>query len=250
VHVAVAGGTGMVGTLVVAAAWRAGHTTTVLSRSHGVDLISGSGLADRLAGVDCVVDVANSPGISRTASVSFFQAATRNLLRAERDTGVGHHVALSIVGVDRVPSGYYAGKLAQEELIADGPVPWTVLRATQFHEFPSQLLRQLRGPGFLPVPKMRSATVAAAEVAHRLVEIVESGIAAGFAPELAGPEVHEMPDLVRQLVRARGSRRPVLGVRIPGRAGAAMASGGLLPRTAAPRGRQTFAQWLSEYEPT
>ena len=249
-HVAVAGGTGLVGTLVVAAARRAGHTTTVLSRSHGVDLVGGSGLADLLAGVDCVVDVANAPGLSRSASVSFFQTATGNLLRAEQDTGVAHHVALSIVGIDRVPSGYYAGKLAQEQLIDDGPVPWTVLRATQFHEFPGQLLTQLKGPGFLPVPKMRSATVAAVEVAQRLVQIVESGAPAGFAPELAGPEVHEMPDLVRRLLRARGSRRPVIGVRLPGRAGAAMASGGLLPLTTAPRGRQTFAQWLSEHEPT
>lgn len=243
-RIAVAGGTGCVGGHVVDAARAAGHEVSVISRSSGTDLVSGRGMPEALTGVEVVIDVSNSAVISRSRSVAFFGTATRNLLAAGATAGVGHHVALSIVGIDRVPFGYYEGKRVQEKLIAQGAVPWTVLRATQFHEFPAQLLEQAKGP-LVPVPRMRSAPVAAREVAQHLLEIA-TGPALGLAPQLAGPEVHEMTDLTRSLIRVRRSRRWVVPVRLPGRTGSEMAGGGLLPTVDGPRGLQTFAEWLRE----
>jgi uncharacterized protein YbjT (DUF2867 family) len=242
--IAVAGGTGLTGRLVVHAAEAAGHDVTVISRARNVDLVSGSGLDAALRGIDVVIDVSNTAGFSAKQSIGFFAAATRNLLAAEVATGVGHHVALSIVGIDRVSSGYNAGKLRQEELIAAGSVPWTVVRATQFHEFPAQLLAAMKGPVVF-VPRMRSATIAAREVAEHLVEVA-AGPALGRGAEMSGPEVHEMPDLARRLLRARRQRRLVVPVRVPGRAGALMARGGLLPTGSSLVGKQTFDTWLLE----
>lgn len=244
-RLAVAGGTGVVGRLVVDAARAAGHEVAVISRARGVDLVSGTGLDEAVRRADAVVDVANILSPSRSQAAGFFTATTSNLLAAEVRAGVGHHVALSIVGVDRVPLGYYAGKLRQEELIAAGPVPWTVLRATQFHEFPTQLLNLLKGP-LVPVPRMRSATVAAREVAERLVALA-AGPASARVPDLGGPQVHDMPDLARRVVRALGQRRLVVPVRLPGRVGRQIRGGGLLPVGQALTGRETFDEWLCGY---
>lgn len=199
-RIAVAGGTGVVGRHVVAAAEARGDEVVVLSRSTGTDLLDGTGLAEALAGVAAVVDVANVNSMARKASVAFFETVTQHLLAAEAAAGVRHHVALSIVGVDRIPFGYYQGKLAQEKAVAAGAVPWSVLRATQFHEFPGQLLDRVPGP-VVPTPRMRSATIAAAEVGAHLVELA-AGEPVGMAPELAGPEEHEMVDLVRRWSRS------------------------------------------------
>jgi len=148
---------------------------------------------------------------------------------------------LSIVGVDRVPWGYYEGKRHQEQLALGGPVPATVLRATQFHEFADQMLQ--RGGPVVLVPKMLSQPIAAREVASALVALIHAG-PQGLAPELAGPEQLHVPDMVRWLAHTRRVRRRVVTVRLPGQAGRAMAAGGLLPRGDGPRGTQTFAQWL------
>ncbi len=216
----------------------------VLSRSHGVDLAAGTGLDAALDGTEAVIDVANVATAAKAASVAYFDAATRNLLDAGRRAGVEHLVTLSIVGIERVPIPYYAGKVRQEELVIAGPLPWTILRATQFHEFPLQLLGQLRGP-VLPVPTMRSSTVAAREVAEHLVALVTAP-PAGMAPELAGPGVDTMPHVVRRVARATGRRALVAPLRLPGRLGSAAAHGGLLPTGEGPRGRQTFEAWLAE----
>lgn len=241
-RIAVAGATGVIGQQVVRSAAAAGHSVVGLSRASGVDLLGADGLAARLDGVDAVVDVTNVSTLRRAPSVAFFETVTRNLLAAEQAAGVGHHLALSIVGVDRVPSGYYQGKLRQEEVVAAGDVPWTVLRATQFHEFPGQLAARVRGP-VVPVPRMRSATVATSEVADQLVSLA-AGPATGHAPDMSGPEVHDMPSLVRRLFAARGVRRRVVALRVPGRAGRLMREGGLLPVTPGVVGRMTFSQWL------
>jgi uncharacterized protein YbjT (DUF2867 family) len=244
-RIAVAGGTGVVGRYVVEAARAAGHATVVISRSAGVDLVTGTGLADALKGADAVIDVSNTTSLSPSKAAQFFSTATSHLLAAEADAGVRHHVALSIVGIDRVPTGYYAGKLRQEELIEAGPVPWTVLRATQFHEFPAQLLDRIKGP-VVPVPAGPAATVAAREVAAQLLTLAV-GPAVGQAPELAGPEVHGLPALVRELMPVAGRRGVVVPVRLPGRTGRLTARGALLPTGPGPRGQQTFAEWLADY---
>ena len=241
-RIAVAGGTGLVGRLVVGSVRAAGHDAVVMSRTKGSDVIRGFGVDEALDGADAVIDVTNSRGITRDKSVAFFGAATRTLLAAEQRTGVAHHVALSVVGIDRVPSGYYEGKRLQEKLVTEGPTPWTILRATQFHEFAGQLLGQTRGPVAL-VPRMRTAPVAAAEVATRLVELATSP-PAGRAPDLAGPEIHDMPDLARRLLHRRGTRRAVVSMPMPGKAGREMAGDGLLPGADATRGTVTFQEWL------
>jgi len=241
--IAVAGGTGWVGRLVVEAVRAAGDTPIVLARSTGVDLTTGKGLSEALSGASVVIDVSNVSTIRRKKSVAFFEAATTHLLAAEQQAGVTHHIALSIVGCDRVDFGYYYGKRRQEELVLAGPVPATVLRATQFHEFAAQILE--RGGPFAVTPKMLCQPIAAREVAAALVDIAH-GAPAGLAPDLAGPREEQMADMMRRLLRARGGRGRVLAVRMPGRVGASLAGGGLLPASDdhGPRGRQTYEQWL------
>ena len=241
-RIAVAGGTGVVGRHVVEALAAAGCEPVVLARSTGVDLVSGAGLDAALTGARAVVDVSNVATQRRSASVGFFTAATSALLAAGARAGVRHHVVLSIVGVDRVDTGYYAGKRRQEELVLAGGVPATVLRATQFHEFADQVLAIAGGP-VAPVPSMRVQPVAAREVGAHLAGLALAE-PQGRAPELAGPEVHELTDLVRRLLRARGSRRLVLPLKGPTAASRAAVGGALLPTGPGPRGGQTFDEWL------
>ena len=243
-RIAVAGGTGVVGGRVVEAAWAAGHQVVVVSRSEGVDLTTGRGLDAALDGVDVVVDAANVQSSRKAVVVEYFDTATRILLDAAKRAGVQHLVTLSIVGIDRAPLGYYAGKLRQEELVTAGPVPWTVLRATQFHEFPLQLLGQLRGP-VVPVPTMRSSTVAARDVGEHLVRLAAAP-PTGMAPDMRGPGVDAMPGLVRRVARVTGRRALVVPVRVPGRLGRELAGGALVPDGDGPRGTQTFNAWLAE----
>lgn len=241
-RVAVAGGTGLTGRHVVRALTERGHEPVVMARSRGVDLLTGEGVAGALEGADAVIDVTNVVTMSRRKAVDFFGTTGRVLLAAEQEAGVRHHVALSIVGIDRVPFGYYEGKKLQEQLLHEDRVPWTVLRATQFHEFAGQVLDRVRGP-LAVVPQMRSQPVAVREVADALVELA-AGSPQGMAPELAGPRVEEIPNLARRLLRHRGSGRLVWAPRLPGAAGRAMASGALLPDAPGPRGTQTFDEWL------
>ncbi len=242
-RVVVAGGTGLVGRLVVAAVQRAGHEALALSRGSGVDLVTGAGVHGALASDDVVIDVSNTTTMRRAAATAFFEAATRTLLDAGRRAGVRHHVALSIVGVDRVGLGYYQGKVRQERLLLAADAPVSVLRATQFHEFVGQALARFGGP-VVPLPRMRTQPVAAREVADALVELA-LGEPCGMAPELAGPQTLELAPLARKLLRARGAKRAVVSFRMPGAAGRAMAAGALLPTGDGPRGRQTFDEWLS-----
>lgn len=246
-RIAVAGGTGVVGRHVVSALADAGHEPVVLARSRGVDVATGAGLTTALEGVGALVDVTNVPTIRRRTAVDFFQATTRTLLDAAAAAGVGHYVVLSIVGIDDVPSGYYAGKRRQEELALAGELPVSVLRATQFHEFPGQVLAQGPAGPLRFVPRMRVQPVAAAEAGAAVAELA-AGAAVGRAPDLAGPEVHELPDLARRLLRARGERGAVVGLRLPGELGRQMRSGGLLPGAGTRRGAATFEQWLAAGE--
>jgi uncharacterized protein YbjT (DUF2867 family) len=244
-RIAVAGGTGLVGRYVVAELRAAGHDPVLLTRSAGADIITGAGLDAALGGATALIDVTNTTALSGRKSVAFFTAGTGNLLAAGRRAGVQHHVVLSIVGTGRpgMGSGYNAGKVAQEALVRDSGVPFSIMRATQFHQFIPQLLDRIPGP-VLVVPRMRIQPVAAGEVAAALAALA-AGPPAGMAPEMAGPEPAELADLARQVAQARGSRRPVLRVGVPGAAGRAMADGGMLPAGPGLRGTQTFADWLA-----
>ncbi|MCS5713507.1 NAD(P)H-binding protein [Herbiconiux sp. CPCC 205716] len=243
--IAVAGGTGTVGQYVVDAARRRGQDVVVLARSTGVDLTTGAGLAPALTGVDVVVDAASTGTQSAKVSREFFGGVTANLLAAERAAGVTHHIALSIVGSDRAPYGYYAGKALQEQLVTAGPVPWTILRATQFHEFAQQIYGQFKlGPLNL-VPTMFSQPVAAREVGERLVDLAEAG-PEGMATDLAGPEELRMADMVRAYAEATGGRGPIVEIPLPGGFGKALRDGTILAAPTADRGSQTFAEWIGE----
>jgi uncharacterized protein YbjT (DUF2867 family) len=217
----------------------AGHEPVVLARSHGVDLVSGTGLD--LTGVDVVIDVTNVVTRKRAASEAFFSAVMTNLLEAEKAAGTRHHVALSIVGCDRVDLGYYYGKRLQEDLVLAGAVPWTILRTTQFHEFAGQLLAGMRGP-VVVLPKMRIAPVAAAEVADRMVELALEEPQGRV--ELSGPLEEQLIDVARRLLGKQGSHRKIVPVRLPGKVGGQLLAGGLLPTEPGPRGTQTFGAWL------
>lgn len=240
---AVAGGTGLVGSMVVAEAQRRGHDVRVLSRGTGVDLTTGDGLAAALENVDTVIDTSNVVTMAKGPALRFFEQANGNLLAAEQAAGVGHHVALSIVGCDQVDLGYYFGKRRQEELVSGGPVPWTILRATQFHEFAGQMVERSPAPFALGL-RMRTQPIAAAEVAAHLVDAVGRG-PSGLLPDLGGPEELRMDRMMRQWLRATGRHRLLVPVPMAGKAGRQVDAGGLLPAAAGTLAGPTFAEWLT-----
>ena len=241
--IAIAGGTGTVGRHVTELLAGHGHEPVVLARSTGFDVLTGAGLTSALEGVDGVIDVLNTSTLSAKASTRFFGTTTASLLSAEAAAGVRHHVTLSIVNARTISAGYYAGKAVQEEAVKRGAVPWTMLRATQFHEFAAQTLwRGSRGILTL-VPVMRTQPVAAREVAQRLIELAV-GTPRGHVPDLGGPREERLVDMVRGYARATRTRTRIVQFRLPGPMGAAMRDGTLLPARGAERGVQSFAQWL------
>ena len=241
--IAVAGGTGVLGRHVVDVARVRGHEVVTLARSSGVDLATGTGLHGALDGVGAVIDVTSIQAQSAKASREFFGAVTRNLLEAQKAAGVEHHVALSIVGVDRAPYGYYAGKALQERLVTEAEVPWTLLRATQFHEFAGQVVERLRRGPVVITPRMRCQPVAAREVAERLIRLVEAG-PSGRVPDLGGPREEQMVDMVRAYQAATGGKGWILPVAFPGPLGRALRDGTLVPGPGSDHGAQTYADWL------
>ncbi len=243
-RIAVAGGTGTVGRYVVDAAGERGHDVVVLSRSTGADLLAGDGLPVALGGVDVVVDTTNIESISRTRATAFFTAVAGNLQRSAAAAGVARIVTLSIVGIDRVPGfGYYQAKLAHEEAARRGSVAADVVRATQFHEFAAQVLRRSRAGPVAMVPRMRSQTVAARALGEELVAVAE-GPAVGDIVEVAGPGVEDMVALARRVVARRGAHTKVMGLWVPGHAGAAMRGDALLPGPGARIVGPPFGEWV------
>lgn len=237
------GGTGTVGRHVVAAARARGHTVVVLSRASGVDVTTGVGVPEALAGIETVIDATNLYASSTERVRRLFQEATDTLLQAEHRSGVGHHVVVSIVGIDGIDASYYAGKLAQERAVAAGAVPYTIARAAQFHEFAGQMLARTEGP-IVVLPKALIRPVAAREVGEHLVRVAEGG-PVGRASDLVGPRDERLAELARRQLAHDRARRTVIELRIPGVFGAGLASGVL--RGAQPRleGQITFAEWLT-----
>lgn len=241
--VAVIGGTGTAGRYAVEALRADGHSVRALSRSTGVDVSTGAGLGAALAGVDVVIDASNTPSLRRSAATRFFEQSAWRLQSAAKAQGVQHIVLLSIVGIDRVRGyGYYDAKLAQEHAAMDGDLPVTVLRATQFHEFPGQILTRVRFGPFAVVPHMRSQPVAARTVGARLARLATER--PGGVVELAGPEVHDIVDLARQMVQAQGGRPRMVAVSLPGKAMRDMRGGALLATAETTVDGPTFDEWL------
>ena len=243
-RVVVAGGTGRVGAPLVALLRGRGHDVVALSRRAGHDLTTGQGLDDALAGADAVVDASDAGTTSGKKASTFVERSAEHLLPAEGRAGVGHHVVLSIVGCEQEALPYHAAKHRQEALVLDGPVPVTVVRTTQWHTFPGQLLDAVPLP-VVPAPRARIAPVDVAAVAEVLAEVVEAGPGRGRV-ELRGPQEHDLADLMRRTSRARGSRRPVVAVPLPGRGGRLLRAGVLLPGDGAREAGRPFDDWLAE----
>jgi uncharacterized protein YbjT (DUF2867 family) len=248
--VLVTGGTGLLGRRVCRTLSADGHSVRVLSRTASGppipgaetaigDLSTGAGLLRAVEGTTAIVHCASDPRNPRAVDV----AGTERLLEVAQGAGRPHVVYISIVGVDRIPMKYYAAKLAAEEAIARSGLPWTVLRATQFHPFVLQLLDRLTAFPVVPVPRgWRVQPVDVDEVARRLVDAVASG-PAGRLPDLGGPEVFAVVDLVRDRLRESPRRRPVLELPVPGAAAAALRAGAnLVPGN--PGGGRTWQEFL------
>jgi len=243
-RIAVAGATGHIGALTVSALESRAHDVVPIGRSLGVDLLTGEGLDDALAGVEAVVDVTNSPASDRAEAVAYFGTATRNLLAAEQRAGVRHHVLLSIVGLDRVEgNAHYAGKREQERLVVGGPVPWTIVPATQFHDFGAMVASWTERDGVATIPPLLVQPIAPSDVAEILAEVA-TGEPQGHYPDCAGPETQDLVDMARRTNEARGHRVRL----IPswtGMFGASMAGDALLPRDGARIAPTTFDEWLA-----
>lgn len=246
-RIAVVGATGRIGRITVEALEGGGHEPVPISRTGGIDVLTGAGLDDALAGVEAVVDVLNTSARDPGETASFFRTTTTNLLDAERRAGVGHHVLLSIVGVDRVSDNpHYQGKRAQEEAIADGGIPWTVVAATQFHGFPMMVASWTRQGDTVTMAPLLMRPIAPEDVAQALVEAA-TGTAAGRI-EIAGPHTEDAVDMARRSFAARGE---LIGI-VPtwdGAFGTSMAGNALLPGPDARLFKKTFEEWLASGGP-
>jgi uncharacterized protein YbjT (DUF2867 family) len=242
--IVIIGGTGSLGRLVVHRLRAHEHDAVPASPSTGVDTVAGEGLADALEGADAVVDVSNAPDWEDDAVRDFFVTSTRNLLAAERDAGVRHHLAVTIVGAERLPaSGYLRAKLAQEAEIEAGPVPYTILRATQFFEFLPAIVDAGEDGDGVRLSTGLMALVAADDVAATVAELVTGAPALGRV-ELGGPETLGIDAWARRLFAMTGDDRRVVGDPHAPYFSAELTGGELVPGAGARTGRLDFDMWL------
>jgi uncharacterized protein YbjT (DUF2867 family) len=208
--IVVIGGSGLIGKKVVLNLRQRGHEVVAASPSSGVNSVTGEGLAQALAAARVVVDVSNAPSWEDNAVLAFFETSGRNLVAAEAAAGVGHHVALSVVGTERLlASGYFRAKLAQEELIKASPIPYTIVRATQFFEFVGDIAKLATEGQTVRLPPALMQPIAADDVAAVLAEVALAKPLHGTV-ELAGPEPIRQDDLVQQFLKATGDTRTVI----------------------------------------
>src|SRR5437763_11459919 len=208
--IVVIGGTGLIGTKVVKNLREKGHEAVAASPSEGINSVTGEGLAEALVGAQVVVDVANAPSWEDKAVLEFFETSGRNLLAAEAAAGVGHHVALSVVGTDRLlAGGYFRAKMAQENLIKASSIPYTIVRSTQFFEFVSGIAQLATEGQTVRLPAAMMQPIASDDVAA-LLAAVSVAEPLNSTIDLAGPEPIRMDELVRQFLRAKGDARKVV----------------------------------------
>jgi len=244
--IAVAGATGRVGRHIVDALTERGHDVVPISRSHGVDVITGEGLADALTGVDRIVDAATGPSPEEAPATAFFTTATRNLHEAGEQAGARQMIVLSIIGTDRFTGGYGAAKLAHEQAAQAGPIPVRVLRAAQFHEFVPQLVEWGTQGEVAYVTDMRTQPVAARAVAEAVADLVVAPATGGDPiTEVAGPREESLVDAAALFAARRGLAVKVEGVRDPDDPDLDLyVGGGLLPGPDAILAGSTFEEWL------
>jgi uncharacterized protein YbjT (DUF2867 family) len=243
---AVIGGTGLIGSKLVEKLREEGHEPLAASPDTGVDTITGDGLAEALEAAEVVVDVANAPVWDDAAVMDFFQTSTRNMLAAEAAAGVKHHVALSVVGADRLPdSGYLRAKVAQEEALKAGSVPYTILRATQFFEFIGRIIDSSMNGDTARLPPVLVQPEAADDVAAALADIAVSAPVNGIV-ELAGPEQFRLDELARRVLRANNDPRRVTADVHARYFGAELNEHSLTPDSSPRIAPTRFEDWLSK----
>lgn len=243
--IVVIGGSGLIGTKLVTKLRQLGHEVVAASPSKGVNAVTGEGLAAALAGAYVVIDVSNSPSFEAKAVLEFFEKSTRNLLAAEAKAGVRHHVALSVVGTDRVPeSGYFRAKMAQENLIVASKIPHTIVRATQFFEFAQAIAYGATEGKTVRLPSALMQPIVSDDVADVLMRIAFEAPVNGII-EIAGPETIRQDEFVRKFLIATGDARTVVTDPQARYFGAAINDQSLTPGAHPRVGVTRFDDWLS-----
>ncbi|TCK65784.1 NAD(P)H-binding protein [Curtobacterium sp. PhB136] len=245
-RIAVAGATGMIGSLIVAELARARvHEVVPMSRSSGVDLLSGDGLDAALRGADVVIDVSNSSSTDPDEMISFFEHSSRRLVQAGARAGVRHHILLSIIGVDateRYP--HFIGKRRQEQVVTDNTSSFSIVRATQFFEFAETAMLWGQKDDHADVPPLLMQPVDTYDVASYLIEVATSNAPGGFL-EIAGPERHDLVDVARRTLAAKGRDATLVPSWDESGFGVEMSGNVLLPHVGARIAPTTFDDWLT-----
>ena len=248
--IVVIGGTGLIGSKLVKKLREHGQEVIAASPSSGVNSVTGEGLADALKGASVAVDVTNSPSWEDTAVLNFFETSTRNLLQYEAAAGVGHHVALSVVGTERLlESGFFRAKIAQENLIKASSVPYTIVRATQFFEFVEKIADLSTEGNTVRLPPVLIQPMAADDVAGALDGIAMSSPMKGTV-EIGGPEQFRLNELIRLDLAARKDARKVISDPQARYYGIAVSERTLIPNDDARLGETRFEDWLRAPKPT
>lgn len=243
--IVVIGGTGLIGSKTVERLRRKGHQVVAASPNTGVDTITGAGLAAALTGAAVVVDLANAPSFEDDAVMAFFKTSGRNLLSAEAAAGVTLHVALSVVGTERLQaSGYFRGKQAQEETIRSAGIPFTIVRSTQFFEFMGVIANAATAGGTARIATAPVEPIAADDVADAVAAIALAAPAGGVI-EIAGPERHRLCDAVARYLARAGDRREVIPDPSAAYYGVVLDERSLVPAADARRGATRYADWLA-----
>jgi len=244
--IVVIGGTGLIGSKLITKLNALGHEAVAAAPNTGVNTLTGEGLTEVLKGAQVVVDVSNSPSFEDAAVMNFFQTSTRNLLSCEAAAGVGHHVALSIVGSEGLPqSGYMRAKVAQEKLIKEGPIPYTIVHATQFFEFTKRIADEATVENIVRLPPVLFQPMAADDVASALCKVAITS-PLNRAIEIAGPEAFRFDELIRQRVSADNDPREVVADPSAGYFGTQLTERSIVPGDNAQLGTTRFEDWLRE----
>ena len=242
----VIGGSGLIGSKLVTKLRDHGHDAVPASPNSGVNTLTGEGLADAFRGAEVVVDVSNSPSFEDAAVLEFFETSTRNLLNAEAAAGVGHHVALSIVGTDRLPdSGYMRAKVAQEKLIEGSSIPYSIVHTTQFFEFVGRIADGATFGDTVKLPPVLFQPMAADDVATAVARVAVGEPLNGVV-EVAGPELFRFDDLIRRALTARHDPRQVVPDPDARYFGAKLDERSLVPDDGARLAETRFDDWLSQ----
>jgi uncharacterized protein YbjT (DUF2867 family) len=244
--IVVIGGTGLIGSKLIAKLEAQGHDAVPAAPNTGVNTLTGEGLSEALAGAGVVVDVSNSPSFEDTAVLKFFETSTRNILDAEAAADVAHHVALSVVGTERLTeSGYMRAKVVQENLIRNSPIPYTIVHATQFFEFAIRTADEATDGDTVRVPPVLIQPMAAGDVAAAVCDVALASPLNSMI-EVAGPEPLRFEDWVREALRSKGDQRVVVTDPQARYFGARLNERSLLPGDGARLGPTHFADWLSQ----